>query len=264
MSFEHLLTEAQKADVLSVDSSWGQGRTLFGGLSAALALSNIRQHIEPNRSLRSLGINFSGQALADTEFSLQQQVLSNGKSISQVNGQLLQNDRIVTQVCACFGDDRESTISEIHPVIALPELGSNQRLNYIKGLTPEFVQHFEFEYTKGQFPFSNSPFNELAGWVRFKEPGSTFTEAHLIALIDAWPPVILQKLKSFAPCATVSWNVEIVQPLSNPSLFTGDWIYYDAEIKQAQQGYAHTEAKIYNAEGILLALSRQLIAVYDQ
>jgi acyl-CoA thioesterase len=49
----------------------------------------------------------------------------------------------------------------------------------------------------------------------------------------------------------------------NEPLLTDDWLYYDAEIKQAHHGYAHTEAKIYNAEGVLLALSRQLIAVYD-
>jgi acyl-CoA thioesterase len=265
MLFEQLLASAQNSEALSVDSSWGQGRTLFGGISAAFALNQARQSIDPLRPLRSLSVNFSGQALANTPFSLQQQVLSNGKSISQVNGQLVQNERIVTQVCACFGDERESNLTVNSPAIELPVLGKNQRLSYMKGLTPEFVQHFEFEYTKGQFPFSNSPINELAGWVHFKEAGNTFTEAHLIALIDAWPPTVLQKLKGFAPCATVSWNIEIVQPLSHLSkpLLTDDWLYYEAEIKQAHHGYAHTEAKIYNAEGILLALSRQLIAIYD-
>ena len=265
MPFKQLLTAAIKSEALSVDSSWGQGRTLFGGISASMVLANIRESVNQERPLRSISVNFSGQAFADTPFNLQQQTLSNGKSISQINGQLLQNDRIVTQVCACFGDGRESSLNVNSPAIELPTLGENQRLGYMKGLTPEFVQHFEFEYTKGQLPFSNSPLNELAGWVRFKNSKNVLTEAHLIALIDAWPPTVLQKLKSFAPCATVSWNIEIVQPIShlNEPLLTDDWLYYDAEIKQAHHGYAHTEAKIYNAEGVLLALSRQLIAVYD-
>ncbi len=264
MSFDQLLTSHSLASQ-SVDASWGQGRTLFGGLSAALAFNKVRQNIDPKRPLRSLAVNFSGQALADTPFSLEQQVLSNGKSISQVNGQVLQNERIVTQICACFGLERQSSIEISSPKIELPKLGSHQRFNYMKGVTPEFVKHFEFEYCKGQFPFSNSPSNELAGWVRFKEPGEEFTEAHLIALIDSWPPTVLQKLKSFVPCATVSWNVEIVQPLSllEHPLQADDWLYYDAEIKQAHHGYVHTEAKIYSSDGTLLALSRQLVAVYD-
>jgi acyl-CoA thioesterase len=264
MSFEEILSASKLLETASVDSSWGQGRTLFGGLSAALAFNNVRHNIDSERPLRSLSANFSGQVLADYPFTLAHQILSDGKSISQANGQVIQNERIVTQVCACFGIERESNIEVNSPKIDLPRLGSNDRLNYMKGLTPEFVQHFEFEYSKGQLPFSNSNNNELAGWVRFKEMGAEFTEAHLLALIDSWPPTVLQKLKSFAPCATVSWNIEIVQPLSllKQPLQSGDWLYYDAEIKQAHNGYAHTEAKIYTPDGILLALSRQLVAVY--
>jgi acyl-CoA thioesterase len=264
MLFEQLLQQARIENEFTVNSSWGQGRTLFGGMSAALALDGISQQVDSQRPLRSLAVNFTGQALAETPLSITIQPLSNGKSISQINGQVLQNDRVVTQVCACFGVERESSININSPQIELPTLGTHPRLSYMKGLTPEFVQHFEFEYTKGQFPFTNSPLNELAGWVRFKKSGSEFTEAHLIALIDAWPPTVLQKLKGFAPCATVSWNIEIVQPLSllEQPLNADDWLYYEADIKQAHHGYAHTEAKVYTANGTLLALSRQLIAVY--
>lgn len=264
MSFEEILNSSELLETPSIDSSWGQGRTLFGGLSAALAFNKVRRNIEAERPLRSLSANFSGQVLSDTPFTLAHQILSDGKSISQANGQVIQNERIVTQVCACFGIERESNIDVNSPQIELPKLGSNQRLNYMKGLTPEFVQHFEFEYSKGQFPFSNSKVNELAGWVRFKEMADEFTEAHLIALVDSWPPTVLQKLKSFAPCATVSWNLEVVQPLSllKQPLHAGDWLYYDAEIKQAHNGYAHTEAKIYTPNGTLIALSRQLVAIY--
>ncbi|MFT7260617.1 MAG: acyl-CoA thioesterase [Glaciecola sp.] len=265
MLFEQLMQQAQTESEFSVNTSWGQGRTLFGGMSAALALQNISQQVDKERSLRSLAVNFTGQTLADTTMSIAKQTLSAGKSISQINGHVLQNDRVVTQVCACFGINRDSNLNVNSPQIELPVLGTHQRLSYIKGITPEFVQHFEFEYCKGQFPFTNSPLNELAGWVRFKEAGGEFTEAHLIAVIDAWPPTVLQKLKSFAPCATVSWNIEIVQPLSllKQPIPADDWLYYEAEIKQAHHGFAHTEAKIYNSDGLLLALSRQLVAVYD-
>jgi len=264
MLFEQLQQQAHTKNEFSVNSSWGQGRTLFGGLTAALVYEKIKQSVSLERPLRSISINFSGQALADSLLSISEQVLSNGKSISQINGQLFQNDRVVTQVCACFGTERESDIEIPTPKENLPELGTHPRLNYIKGLTPEFIQHFEFEYCKGQLPFTNSPLNELAGWVRFKEPGQNFTEGHLIALIDAWPPTVFQKLKKPAPCATISWNLEIVQPLSqlNQSLSASDWFYYSAEIKQAHHGYAHTEAKVYAPDGTLIALSRQLIAVY--
>lgn len=274
-SFESLL-EQSKQGKLSVDSSWGQGRTLFGGLSGALGLERTKQVLTSQletalegqsslqRPLRSVAVNFTGQCLAESKITFQESLLSHGKSISQINAQVLQNDRIVTQVCACYGIERESSIEVTNSNIDLPKLGSHQRLNYMQGLTPEFVQHFEFEYCQGQFPFSNSDKNELAGWMRFKESGDTFSEAHLLALIDAWPPTVLQKLKKPAPCASVSWNIEIVQPLAflKAPLKSDTWLYYEAKIKQAHHGYVHTEASIYSPEGILLALSRQLIAVY--
>lgn len=262
-SFESLIDQTHQ-DSITIDASWGQGRTLFGGLSSALGLERTKMVLPDERPLRSLAVNFSGQCLANTQTTFNEQLLSHGKSVSQINSQVIQNDRIVTQVCACYGIERKSDIEIESPPLAIPKIGSHQRLNYIKGMTPEFVKHFEFEYCKGQFPFTNSLQNELAGWIRFKESGDNFSEAHLVALIDAWPPTVLQKLKSPAPCASVSWNLEIVQPLSllkNP-LKSDTWLYYDAKIKQAHHGYVHTEASIYSPEGVLLALSRQLIAVY--
>ncbi|WP_320820659.1 acyl-CoA thioesterase domain-containing protein [Thalassolituus sp.] len=38
----------------------------------------------------------------------------------------------------------------------------------------------------------------------------------------------------------------------------------EADIREAYGGYAHTEARIFSADGTLLALSRQLVVVYDR
>lgn len=264
MSFEYYLEQARSENTFSVDKSWGQGRTLFGGVSAAIALEKTRQLIEPHRPLRSLAVSFCGATRAEQEFEVSATVLSDGKSISQLNGLVKQDDKVVTQITACYGTERASDIDIQAPLADLPALGEGQRMSYIKGLTPEFVQHIDYEYSRGQFPFSNSKHNELAGWMRFNEPGKAFSDSHLVALIDSWPPVVLQKLKSLAPAATVTWNLEIVQPLQllEHPIAADDWLYYEAEIKQAHHGYVHTEARIYTASGILIALSRQLVAVY--
>jgi len=264
MSFEHYLEKARTESQFSVNKSWGQGRTLFGGVSAAIALEQTRQQVDASRPLRSLAVSFCGATLADTDFNVSTQLLSDGKSVSQINGYIVQNEKVVTQVTACYGVERKSEIDVQAPAVEIPKLGSGQRMSYISGLTPEFVQHIDYEYTRGQFPFSNSKHNELAGWMRFNEPGTEFTEAHLVGLIDSWPPVVLQKLKKLAPAATVTWNLEIVQPISmlETKIQADDWLYYEAEVKQAHHGYAHTEARVYAADGILIALSRQLVTVY--
>lgn len=262
MLIDDYLQQAREADELSIHPGWGQGRTTFGGLSAALIIEKLQQTQAQDRYLRSLNINFCGPLFTEQPFSLSSSTLSEGKSISQINGQAIQNDKVVTQLVACFGIERQSDIN-VEPVIRdLGKPGAGNRLNYIKGITPEFVRHVEFSYTRGKFPFSNTKETGLGGWVRFKESPAVMTEAHLVALIDAWPPTLLPMLKTPCPCATVSWNLEFIQPM--PKLSPGDWIYYEADIKQAHHGYGHTDAKIYNENGQLLALSRQLTTVYDK
>ena len=102
--------------------------------------------------------------------------------------------------------------------------------------------------------------------MRFNDCSGPLTEAHLVALIDSWPPATLQKLKSVAPCASITWSLELLDSPSagDAPLQANDWLYYEVDIAEAHGGYAHTTARIYRADGSLLALSRQLVVVYDK
>jgi hypothetical protein len=89
----------------------------------------------------------------------------------------------------------------------------------------------------------------MGGWVRLRgdvkeEP---VKEAHLLALVDAWPPALLPYLKKPAPGSTLTWTIEFVQPLRD--LSTLDWCQYLADIEYAADGYGHVAAKLWSAEG---------------
>lgn len=266
MTFDEYLEKANGASELTIQPSWGQGRTTFGGLSAALLLEKIQYYVGEERYLRSFNVNFCRPLLTDVPFRLDSQILSSGKSISQISGQAIQNDSVVTQMTACFGIERDSNIEVQTPSIDVIPESKGQRLQYIKGLTPEFAQHVELSYCRGGLLFSGTDENHLSGWMRFRQPSASFGDSHLVALIDAWPPVVLQKLSTPVPAATATWSLELVNPLSlfEESLTGDSWIYYDAEIKQAHHGFAHTVARVYQPNGELIALSRQLVAVYDK
>jgi len=264
MTFDDYLTAVKENHELSIAASWGQGRTTFGGLSAALGLSRILNHADSG-ILRSVSVNFCGPLIMEQPFDISQQTLRSGKSVAHYQASVSQDDKLCTLVTACFGRDRESAIHVPYPQSETGSPDDGQRLPYIKGVVPEFTQHISFSYCDGGLPFTNSKQNLLRGWMRFNEGEGQLSEAHLIALIDAWPPTLLQKLRSPAPCATITWNVELVTPLSKlEPMKSTDWLWYEADIRQAHDGYGHTEARIMNADGTLLALSRQLVAVYDQ
>ena len=111
------------------------------------------------------------------------------------------------------------------------------------GVTPEFTRFLAMRWGQGGMPFSNTPSRHMGGWVRLRSDVShdRVSEAHLLALVDAWPPAVLSYLKAHAPGSSLTWTIEFVHPL--PSLTTHDWCLYQAEIEHALDGYGHISAR---------------------
>ena len=264
MNFEHYISLAKLTAPFAIDSSWGQGRSVFGGLSAALVLSHIEAQTGLNdKDLRSINVHFCAAIISEENCQLNYQVLSQGKSIYQIQGQLLQNGQVKTQLMACFGSARESNaIIKQSNATELPAVNKGFKFPYLKGVTPELVQKVDMRLTSKDMPFSGSEKSEVHGWMRFEDQPNTFSDAGILALIDAWPPAVLTTLQQPAPASTITWNIEFIQP--RQYLKKEDYLYYDCQVVQAELGYAHTEGRIYHPNGELLALSRQLVGVYDK
>ncbi|ARU58919.1 acyl-CoA thioesterase, TesB family protein [Oleiphilus messinensis] len=266
MLIDEYLAQVRQGELQSIRPGWGQGRTTFGGLVAALLLENLASEVEASNLLRSISVNFCGPLLINEPFQLARQVLSKGKSISQLNSQAIQAGNVVTQLTACYGIERASDIEVEASKVELGKPGEGTLIPFIPGITPEFIEHVEMRVNRGGLPFTKSKSTELAGWVRLRNLTGAVRDPHLLAIVDSWPPVVLQLLAKPCPSASVSWSMEICQPLSllQSEVLADDWLYYDAVVEQAHHGYAHTVARIYHSDGTLIALSRQLIAVYDR
>ena len=261
MTYSDYEALVQSASTFSVGTVWSQGRSAFGGLTAALVLAHIESQEDlSGRDLCTINIHFCGPTLADEPCEFRHTVLSKGKSVMQVEGQLLQGGEVKTQIIACFGVQRFATLQITPPIKVFPE--KSLQVPFIVKMMPEFVQHLDMKYTSEHMPFSGSSEARVSGWVRFVNPPSAFTDAALVALIDAWPPAVLPMLERVAPSSSITWNIEFLNPRT--ALNASDYIYYDCEAVQAAAGYAHTEAKIFNQDGQLIALSRQMVGVYEK
>ena len=263
-NFQYYLDLVSTNEIFEVDSNWAQGRSIFGGLSAALILTRIESTNEAdNRNLKSLSVNFCGIFAADTPCEIRYDVLSRGKSVVQIQGQLVQNNEVKTQIIACYAAPRESSI-HINAKAAVPKSSIDKAMifPYIPNITPAFIQHIDLGALNNCIPFTGVTTTDVIGWARFKDAPNTFNLAAVIALIDAWPPAVLPMLNKPAPASTITWNMEF----SNPELELkpDDAIYYECDVIDASDGYAHTEAKIYDPRGQLIVLSRQLVGVYDK
>ncbi|MGV8919254.1 MAG: acyl-CoA thioesterase [Pseudomonas sp.] len=264
MNFSELIA-AVRDNPLSVviPGDWSQGRACFGGLMAALQFEAMRAKVPAGRPVRSLAITFVGPAAPDVPISFEVDVLREGKSVSQVLGRAMQNGQVMTLIQGSFGAPRESAIAvQAEPAPLLKPLEECVELPFIKGMTPDYLRFMAMRWGLGGLPFSNTPSREIGGYVRFRGEieQQLMTEAHLLALVDTWPPALLPHLKKVVPGSSLTWTIEFVQPL--PQLDTLDWCTYRAVIEHARDGYGHTAAMLWTPRGELIAISRQTVTVF--
>ncbi|MDZ7664485.1 MAG: thioesterase family protein [Desulfotignum sp.] len=109
---------------LHVPDDWMQGRTIYGGLVAALALKSMRAHVSRKRKIRSLFISFIGP-LDAKPVTIQTQPRRSGRSVTTVESRIIQDDTLCGTAMGCFGADRDSQI-RIPPVKRPKDAGSFQ------------------------------------------------------------------------------------------------------------------------------------------
>lgn len=262
MEFAALLDKVRQQDSLTIPASWGQGRTVFGGLSAALVYEAMRLNVKDARPIRSLAITFVGPLLVDTPVSFEVKVLREGKSVSQVLGQAVQNGQVMVLVQGSFGHGRPSQVAVSG--LAAPQYPHWQQIpeaRFRDEKMPPFVRYLGVRWAEGDPPATQSQSRSIGGWVRFRDCSKQPLDiAHLLALVDAWPPATLSHLTERVPSSSLTWTIEFVQP--QPLLSTEDSCAYRAEIEYAADGYGHISAGLWDDRGQLLALSRQVATLF--
>ncbi len=242
-----------------VDESWAQGRTLFGGVQALLAVRAMRTAMPELPPLWSLHTTFVAP-VAPGQASLRVELLRQGRSAVQMAARLLTGDQVAAMFVAAFGASRESALSVAAPVKPLAEQASpSPELPFIAGMSPEFTRHYAYRWVEGGLPFSghDQPFNRIL--LRQRDEG-LMGEEQIVAMADAIPPVALSMVKGHAPASTLSWELEFVhhgQPVSSEG-----WWRMDASLAAARDGYANQDAHLHGPDGELVALSRQVVAVF--
>ncbi|MDX1803944.1 MAG: thioesterase family protein [Alcanivorax sp.] len=258
MLFEQIIAAAN-VDEIDIPSGWSQGRALFGGLVGALLYQRTASLV-PHSRLRALSINFIGP-VATGPARLQASILRQGKSVTQAQAQLIQGDQVQAMMLASFGAGRDSGIrvaAEPAPPYCKPE--EQQTMPFLEGVSPAFLKHFDVRWAEGYFPYTGGDHGNLGGWERFHDASGPLTTAHLVALVDVWPPATVGMLKTPAPASSMTWTMELVDDLAGQQ--ADDWYRYRANTEFAAEGYTHAAARLWDRHGKLLAISRQTAVVF--
>ncbi|CCQ10950.1 TesB-like acyl-CoA thioesterase 1 [Pseudoalteromonas luteoviolacea B = ATCC 29581] len=245
-TFDQLIAKAAINDSttkLTFTDDWCQGRTAFGGISAAMLIAAMNEKVAPNRRLLSLSTNFVGPLLPDVAFSIIVEVLREGKNASQVLAKIVQNDDVAVVCQAAYAQKRDSRIEvKVDKKCGLAPVKPERILPYQAGAMPAFFQHVALNPQQGALPFSNATSSHLGGWMRFKEtPTQKMNEMHVAALTDAWPPTLLQKFSKPAPASSMSWYIEFIDEIA---LDSDQWLGFEAITHHSAHGYGLEDANI--------------------
>jgi len=268
MHFDEIMAQWQQTtdNNICIPSNWAQGRTVYGGLTAALIYQKMNQTVQENRPdenrpIRYFDLSYIGPLMVGEPVNIEVQLLRAGRSASQLVAYVKQQDKVCVIGQACFGIDRSSKVTvkkQINHELTVPKKANF--IPQIPKVTPKFLRHMDINLQAGRLPFMHSKKDYLHGWMRFKKEVNSFNDAHLIALIDAWPCTVLQQLKLPAMASTMNWNLQLTQSASNTE--PSQWLAYQATTAHAADGYVFGEAKISNEAGELLSLSRQTVGVF--
>lgn len=261
MTFDELIAAGRASNELMMPATWSQGRATFGGLVSGLLYDRMERMVANDRPMRSMHVSFVGPVEPDVPAVFNAEVLREGRSVSQVEGRIVQNGEPRVVCLAGFAGDRESAVAvDGMPAPEAKPVDQCQELPFIKGLTPGFISYIDMRWAYGKLPFTGGSSREMGGWMRFREAPDKMTDAHVMALIDAWPAPVLQHFKTPVPASSLTWTLDIIHP--RPALEADDWLLYKAKIDQAGSGYCHYDAEVWTPRGELLAISRQTVTVF--
>lgn len=244
----------------SVDPAWAQGRTLFGGMSAALGLRALRTHLElPPDELRTVAVSFVGP-VPPGQVRGRVELLRRGRNVTHAQATLRSDDGdVLCMVHAVAGKARPSSI-QVPPLWERVPGAPDEAFEfpYLEGITPSFTQFMQMRIARGVMPFMGGDSSSLRGWCAHRTPHAGDPEA-ILALLDAWPAPVLQMGAAPFPASTVRWTCHFVEhAIALGSAPVG----YAADTVAAGEGYASFTARL-GYDGRLVAFAEQLVAVFD-
>lgn len=258
--FSDLLKKfAQDGEDFTIDlpEEWLQGRTAYGGLSAAFCLEVTLRSFSTLPPLRSAYFSFIAPAVG--RLRVNATIARQGKSTCFTQASIFGELGVATQASFCFGHPRKLTpvYSNLPAPEALPPEHCPPFFTWMN--RPNFMQHFDGRLASGTSPCSSGSQPEMLVWLRHRYQTPVDGAVALIALADVLPPAFFGLLSEPVPISTVTWAIDF---LDNDHLSTGNWWLVRSTAERAQDGFSTQVITIWSSDGRPVLSARQNIAIF--
>ncbi len=263
-SFSQLMSGAVLEDSalsMTIPPDWMQGRTTYGGLSAAIALETARRAFPEAPPLRSAMVSFIGPAGGGVEGRAE--LLRQGKSVTFVEANVSQvkegGERSLATRCEfAFGGARPSQWNRnFTPTPDMPAPEDCEAFAPPSGAA-HFTSHFDSRLAKGGRPVSGSKEHDHFIWVRHTDKNANGIVA-LLALADMPPPALIPMFTEPAPISSMTWMVNVL--CDEPKTRDGWWLM-ESRAEHAGDGYSSQDMLVWNRDGELVIAGRQIVAIF--
>jgi acyl-CoA thioesterase len=235
-----------------VPADWMQGRTAYGGLSAALALEAALR-LEPDLPpLRSAQVAFIGPLAGDVAVTATK--LRRGRNAAFIQADVASEAGVGLRATFVFMAALQSQVTrDTAPRAPVPPPGPDARI--YTGPADFFIGNFNLHDVKqGTGPA------EWLRWVRLRERGGLHPMVELMAVGDALPPAAFKLLEQRnAPLSSLNWTINFLT--AEPHTGEGWWLL-TADADVAHHGFSSQRMKIWDASGAAVAEAMQAVAIF--
>ena len=257
MSLPQILAAARPIDggfAATIPADWMQGRTSYGGLSAALALVAAQQLVDDLPPLRSATVNFVGPLAGEVE--VRAKLLRRGRNASWISAEVVNEAGVGLTATFVFMGAVEASTLHLHQV-PMPDYAVplDQASPLPEKAGPSFAPNFERRFAQ---PRGDVKVPEILWWERLKETQGLDPMVALILLGDALPPGVMP-LTGSVPISSMTWLINLLTPL--PETDDG-WYLLQAKGNYAEKGCSSQDMAIWNTRGEAVAVGMQSIAIF--
>ncbi len=260
--YTELLASLQRQSDQSIDAhipeSWMQGRTTYGGLTAALSLHGALGLVD-DIPLRSAQVAFVGPVGGDVR--IKPTLLRRGKNTAFVSVDVVAETGIAAQSIFAFGARRESALH--FDDMPMPDGRAPEEIESFFDKDrprPGFTQNFDMLMASGGRPVSGSAEKSIGLWMRHLDPDAPQDATAVLAIGDAPPPAAMSMLSVPSRISSMTWMAEFMT--DSISTDPEGWFYAQHTAQLSKDGYSSQSMRLWNRQGEPILVGRQTIAVF--
>ncbi len=243
---------------LTIPDDWGQGRTAFGGIIAALIYETVIRDFPDLAPLRSVHFNFVAPASGPLQIA--NVITRAGKNITTIESRMTSEKGVACIAILSFGHaltaQTRQTYETITPDLKPEAIG----LLAAPPHQPAFLQHFDRRSILAPDYLSGAHHPEFLVWIRFNEAEAQHLFSGLLAIADAPPPPALSAARSISALSTMNWTLNLLE--SDPKTEDGWWLMR-TKTEHICDGYSSQIMTIWNSSGTRILDGIQNVVLFE-